>query len=101
MTDLEQKSFDDIKRAISQDNLLSYPDLNIRFDIHTDHRNYQLGGVIRQNGKPIALYGQKLSVSQTRYTVTEKELIIIVETLKEFRTILLGQRLKFILTMKI
>ena len=31
---------------------------------------------------------------QKRYTVEEKELLIIIENLKEFQTILLGQRLK-------
>ena len=34
--DLEQKPFDDIKRAVSQDTLLAYPDFNQHFDIHTD-----------------------------------------------------------------
>ena len=34
-TGLEQKAFDDIKRAVSQDTLLLYPDFNQRFDIHT------------------------------------------------------------------
>ena len=45
-TDLEQKSFDDIKRAVSQDTLLAYPDYNRQFDIHTDARDYYLGAVI-------------------------------------------------------
>ena len=39
-TDLEQKLFDDIKRDVHQDTLLTYPDFNKRFDIHTDARNY-------------------------------------------------------------
>ena len=92
--DLEQKSFDDIKRDFSQDTLLAYPDFNKRFDIHMDAGNYQLGSVIIQNGQPISFYIRKPTGPQTRYTVTEKELLSIVETLKEFRTILLGQKLK-------
>ena len=57
-------------------------------------RNYQLGAVIIQNSKTIAFYSRKLTGTQTRYTVTEKEFLRIVETLKNFRTILLGQKLK-------
>ena len=41
-TDIEQKAFDDINGAVSQDTLLAYLDFNQRFDIHTDARNYQL-----------------------------------------------------------
>ena len=47
-----------------------------------------------QKGKPIDVYSRKLTDSQQQYTVTEKELLRIVETLKEFRTILLGQKLR-------
>ena len=39
-------------------------------------------------------YSQKLNPAQTRYTTTEKELLAIVETLKEFKNILLGQKIR-------
>ena len=69
--------------------LLSYPNFNKPFDIHTDASNLQLGAVFRQNGKPIAFYSRKLNPAQTRYTTTEKDLLTIVETLKEFKNIML------------
>ena len=79
---MEQKVFDDIKCTVAHDTLLAYQDFKKRFDIHIDTRNYQLGAVMIQNGKPIAFYSQKFTKTKTRYTVTEKELINIVKTLK-------------------
>jgi hypothetical protein len=45
-----------------------------------------------QEGKQLAFYSIKLNSAQTRYTTGEQELLIIVETLKEFRDILLVQQ---------
>ena len=90
----EQNAFELIKKIISRETLLAYPDFNDVFDIHTDASHTQLGAVISQNGKPIAFYSRKLNPAQTRYTTTERELLAIVETLKEFRNILLGQRIR-------
>ena len=90
----EQKAFDDIKRVMSKETLLHYPDFNKTFEIHTDASNYQLGAVITQDNKPIAFYSRRLRDGQHNYTTTERELLAIVETLKEFRTILLGQKIK-------
>ena len=53
----------------------------------------QLGACISQENKPIAFYLRKLQPAQTRYTTTERELLSIVETLKEFQNILLGQQI--------
>lgn len=49
--------------------------------------------MISQNRHPIAFYSRKLSSAQTLYTTIEQELLAIVETLKEFRNILLGQEI--------
>ena len=89
----EQEAFDTMKKIIAKETLLAYPDFNDEFVIHTDASHTQLGAVISQKGKPIAFYSRKLKPEQTRYTTTERELLSIVETLKEFRNILLGQKI--------
>ena len=89
----EQKAFNAIKRHVARKTLLTYPDFSRPFDIHTDASDLQLGAVISQGGKPIAFYSRKLQSFQQRYTTIEKELLSVVETLKEFRNILLGQRI--------
>ena len=78
---------------IGREVLLGYPDFNDPFEIHTDASKLQLGAIIYQKGKPIAFYSRKMNSAQHNYTTTEKELLSIVETLKEFRNILLGHQI--------
>ena len=75
---------------ISEETLLNYPNWTKPFTIHTDASDYQLGAVISQDNKPIAFFSRRLSKAQKNYTTTEKELLSIVECLKQFRGILFG-----------
>ena len=93
-TQVKQDAFNEIKWIVDHDNLLTYPDFNETCKLHTDASVSQLGAVIRQKGKPITLYSRKLTDAQQRYTSPERELPSIVETLKDFRTILLGKKLR-------
>ena len=83
-----------IKRIVACDTLLNYTDFNENFKIHTNSRAFQLGAVISQKGKPKTLYSRNLNYFQQRYTVIDRELLSIVETLREFIIILLGQKLR-------
>ena len=55
---------------MASDTLLTYTDFNETFKIRTDARKFQLGVVIIQKGKLVALYSRKLNDAQQRYTVT-------------------------------
>ena len=85
-----QKAFDTIKKLVSRETLLSYPNFNEPFEIHTDTNKIQLESVISQKCKPISFCSRKFNPTQVNHTITERELLSIVETLKEFRNILLG-----------
>ena len=72
---------------MARDTLWTYLDFDETFKIHIDASDFQLGAVINQKGKPIVFYSIKLTDVHQRYTVNERELLSIVETLNEFRTI--------------
>ena len=89
-----------MKAVIAKDTLLAYADHNKKFYIKTDASDYPLGSRIFQKEyqqedsktveHDIAFYTKKLNSAQKYYSTIEKKLLSIVETLKSFRTTLLG-----------
>ena len=92
-TEIHQQAFNTMKTIVAREALLAYPRFDRPFEIHTDACDVQLGSVIGQGGKPLAFYSRKLNPAQQNYTTREKELLSIVETLKEFHTILFGHEI--------
>jgi hypothetical protein len=90
---VHQTAFENIKTTIAKDVVLAYPDYSQGFEIYTDSSKFQLGAVITQNNRPLAFFSRKLSKAQQKYSVTEQELLAIVETLKEFKGMLWGQKI--------
>ena len=91
--DKHQKAFDAMKKVVSREISMAYPNFNETFNVYTDASSKQLGAVIVQNNRPIAFYSKKLNTAQRNYTVTDLELLSVVMTLREFRNILLGQKI--------
>lgn len=90
----KQVAFDRAKEIITKQVILKFPNYNKTFDIHTYASKYQMGGLLSQSNKPFAFFSKILKDAQTRYTTTAKELLSIVETFKEFKTIVFGQRIR-------
>jgi hypothetical protein len=83
-----EDAFRAIKKVITQDTMLAYPDWSKPFIVHTNASDKQIGVVNSQNNKPIAFFSRKFNKAQLNYTTTEKELLAIVECLKQFKNIL-------------
>ena len=92
-TKIEQNSFDAINLVVACNTLLNHPNFNEEFKIYIDAVKLQLGAVISQNDELIAFYSSKLTDAQNNCTVIERGILSIIQTLKEFRTILVVQRL--------
>ncbi len=73
---------------------MAYTDYSKVFEIYTDASSKQLGAVITQDNRLITFFSWKLSNTQRKYSVNKIELLVIVETLKEFKGMLWGQNIK-------
>ena len=91
---LHQIAFDDIKATITKDVVLVYADYSKEFEIFSDALSIQLGSVITQGNQLLLYFSRRLSLTQQKYSMTKLELLAIVETLKEFKGMLLGVKLK-------
>jgi hypothetical protein len=90
---IHQIAFDSINTTTPKEVVLVYPDFTRPFGINTNASTKQLGAVITQDNRPIAFFSQKLSVVQSKCTDTKLERLAIVETLKDFNTLLWGQQI--------
>ena len=54
-TNVKQMAFDKIKQIVRCETLLSYPDFNLPFEIHTNASHTQLGAVISQKANCLLL----------------------------------------------
>ncbi|KAL2230038.1 UNVERIFIED_CONTAM: Transposon Tf2-11 polyprotein [Sesamum indicum] len=60
------------------------------FVVETNASDFALGGVLMQDGHPVAFESRKLKDVERRYSVHEKELLAVVHCLRLWRHYLLG-----------
>jgi hypothetical protein len=86
-------SFTKIKKAISDSSTLRLPDLNEKFILTTDASENGMGAALSQldeNGdeKIVAYWSKTINTAQKNYSATDKELLSVVESIKNFRNYL-------------
>ncbi|GMI83616.1 hypothetical protein HRI_002030900 [Hibiscus trionum] len=87
-----QEAFERLKQAMVSEPVLALPDHSKQFVIHTDASDYVIGGVLMQEGHPIAFGSRKLNNIERRYTVQEKEMTAVIHCLRTWRHYILGSR---------
>ncbi len=90
---IHQQVFDNVKATIAKDVTLAYPDHTQGFEIYNDSSKLQHGAVITQSNRPLEFFSRKLSPAQQKYSVTQQEVLAIVESLKESKGMLWGQQI--------
>ncbi|EQB60915.1 krab-a domain-containing protein [Vairimorpha apis BRL 01] len=94
--DAEFKELKDVMRKMGK---LTLPDYNKEFILETDASNYRLGAVLRQKnekGNEVAIQwsSKKLTPTEVRYGISEKEMLAVYWGIKKFEYELRGRKFK-------
>lgn len=92
------KSFETIINALTVSPIIKGPTWGEPFHIHTDASNFSIGAVLRQkdeNGAMHAIYNinRNLSLAERNYTMSEKELLVVVYAINKFRRYIIGYKI--------
>jgi hypothetical protein len=63
---IHQQAFDNVKSTIAIYVVLAYLDFTKSFEIYTDASILQLGAVITQENRPLAIFSRKLTKTQSK-----------------------------------
>ncbi|KAE8694701.1 RNA-directed DNA polymerase-like protein [Hibiscus syriacus] len=87
-----QDAFEKLKDAMVNEPVLVLPDYTKPFVVFTDVSDVAIGGVLMQEGHPVAYESRKLNETERRYSVHEKEMTAVVHCLCIWRHYLLGSK---------
>ncbi|GJW91841.1 putative nucleotidyltransferase, ribonuclease H [Tanacetum coccineum] len=85
-------AFESLKKEVMEEPVLRLSDVTMPFELHTDASDFAIEGVLMQDGHPIAFESRKLNEMERKYTVQEKEMMVVVHCLRIWRHYLLGSR---------
>ena len=80
-----------MKKKISSTSVLALRDLRKPLEIQTNARDYAMGVVLLQHGKPISFHSEIFNGVVTNYPTYEKEIYALVESVKKWKHYLMGK----------
>jgi hypothetical protein len=96
----QQRSFETLKTLLTTPPILAHPRYELPMEVHCDASQYGIGAVLVQQheGKErvLAYASRLLSSPEINYSVSEKECLALVWSLKKFRTYIWGLKVKVV-----
>ena len=90
-TDVHDEAFDTLKKAVCDAPVLRYYDPKLETVVQCDSSECGLGGVLLQNGQPVAYASRALSKAEVSYAMIEKELLSAVFCFSKFHHLVYGR----------
>ncbi len=76
------ETFETLKDILVKAPVLKLPNFDKEFEIHSDGSDFAIGGVLVQEGRPVAFESKKLNEMERRWPTHEKEMWALIHCLK-------------------
>jgi hypothetical protein len=84
-TNATAQAFTTIKKLLTEAPILRLPNFEVPFKVACDACHTGIGGVLSQQGHPIAFFSEKLNEAKRKYSTYELELYAVVQSVKHWR----------------
>ena len=96
----QEEAFRELKGRFTKELVLAAPDLDKKMRMEVDASNYAIGGVLSMECKdgrwrPVVYLLKSLNVMERKYEIHNKEMLVIIRGLENWRHLLEGARFKF------
>jgi hypothetical protein len=88
-TGAASKAFKEVKKLMTEAPVLRLPDFSKAFKVVADAFHVGIGGVLSQEGHPIAYFSEKLNDAKQKYSTYDKEFYAVVQALRYWRNYLI------------
>ena len=85
-------AFNELKRALSGECMLYFPNWSAGFTLRCDASGLGIGAILLQGGRPIVYLSRKLVAAEKNYKVWEQEMLAIIWAITKLRMYLAGRR---------
>ena len=96
----QEKVFRELKEKFTKESVLAVPDLDKKMRMEVDVSDYVIGEVLSMEGKdglwrPVVFLSKSLNETERNYEIYDKEMLVIIRGLENWRYLLEGTCFKF------
>ena len=96
----QEKAFMELKEKFTKELVLAAPDLDKKMRMEVDTSDYVIGEVLSMESKdrlwrPVAFLSKSLNKTKRNYKIHNKEMLVIIRGLENWRHLLKGAKFKF------
>ncbi|MCO5612609.1 hypothetical protein L7F22_066878 [Adiantum nelumboides] len=91
-----EASFSKLKEYLVSSSILKLPNFSKEFEVVTDASGLAMGGVLTQEGRPVAYSSRKLRDLERNYPTQDLELLAVIHALKLWRHYLLSSKFQLV-----
>lgn len=96
-TEQRRMAFENLMQAVTTTPVLTMPNFDEMFEVHTNASDVGIGAVLVQKGRPLVYLSKALGPRKLEWSTYVKEMMAVIEAVRLWRPYLLGRKFRLVM----